>query len=123
VIVGSVNARLEAVLQLQIEDSSGQLHMIEVVIDTGFTGDLTLRSAQLSALGLPPTGGIIAQLADGSIQSTTVHDAIMMWDDNPVQVGVRAVETDPLLGTRLLAGYELKIVFVVGGAVTLVAIP
>ena len=76
--VGSVNARLEAVLPLQIEDSSGHLHTIELVIDTGFNGDLTLRTAQISALGLPSRGALVTQLADGSTQRMAVHDAILM---------------------------------------------
>jgi clan AA aspartic protease len=123
VIVGSVNARLEAILQLQIEDSSGHLHTIETVIDTGFTGDMTLPVAQISALGLPWVGDLVVRLADGSLLTIDVHDAILWWDGNPIQVRIRAVETEPLLGTPLLAGYELKVQFVPGGAVTIVSIP
>jgi clan AA aspartic protease len=118
-----VNPRLEATVRLQIEDSSGHLHLIEVVIDTGFTGDLTLPIAQISALGLPWRGQQVTQLADGSVQTTDVYDAILMWDDNPTQIRVQAVETNPLLGTRLLAGHELKVQFRPGGAVTIERIP
>jgi predicted aspartyl protease len=123
VIVGTVNARLEATLQFQIEDSSGHLHVIDTVIDTGFTGDLTLRLAQISALGLPQTGVIVAQLADGTLHRTAVHEAILVWDYHPAQVRIQAVETTPLLGTRLLAGHELKVHFVPGGTVTIERIP
>jgi predicted aspartyl protease len=123
VIVGTVNARLEATLQLQIEDSSGHLHTIEVAIDTGFTGDLTMRAAEISALGLPRRGRQIAQMADGSVLTTDTFDAILMWDDNPVLVRIQAVETNPLLGTRLLRGHELRAQFVPGGAVTIVPFP
>jgi predicted aspartyl protease len=123
VIVGSVNARLEAMLQLQIEDSSGHLQVIDTVIDTGFTGDLTLPIARLVAPGLPWAGEVVLQLGDGSAQTIDVYKAILMWDSNPIQVGVYAVETAPLLGTRLLAGHEVKVQFVPGGAVTIVPIP
>src|SRR5947208_1841723 len=97
-MVGSVNARLEVVLQLQIEDSAGHLHVIDVVVDTGFTGELTLPNAQIWTLGLPWQGEVDMQLADGTRQTYDVYDAILMWDDNPVQIGVQAVETNPLLG-------------------------
>jgi predicted aspartyl protease len=123
VITGSVNAQLEAVLQLQIEDSSGHLHPLEVVIDTGFTGDLTLPGAQISAFGLPRVGDLVARLADGSLITVDVHDAILWWDGYPVQVRVRAVDTTPLVGTGLLAGHELKVRLVPGGAVTIERIP
>src|SRR5258707_1376398 len=102
-MVGSVNARLEATLQVQIESSSGHSHDFDTIIDTGFTGDLTMRMAQVSALGLPWVGSVVAQLADGSLQTIDVHDAILWWDGNPVQASIQAVETEPLLGTRLLA--------------------
>jgi clan AA aspartic protease len=123
VIVGIVNARLEATLQLQIEDSSGHLHTIEVVVDTGFTGDLTLRAGEIAALGLPQLGELPTVLADGTVLTTDIHDAILHWDDVPIQVGIQAVETQPLLGTRLLRGHELKAQFVPGGAITIVPFP
>ena len=122
-IVGSVNARLEAMLQLQVEDSSGRLPGIDTVIDTGFTGELTLPNAQISAPGLSWAGEVVLQLGDGSAQTIDVYDAILWWDSNPVQVGVYAVETAPLLGTRLLAGHEVKVQYVPGGAVVIVPIP
>jgi clan AA aspartic protease len=123
VITGSVNALLEAVLPLQIEDASGHLHTIEIVIDTGFTGDMTLPIAQISTLGLPRVGSTVVRLVDGSLRKIDVHDAILWWDGNPVQVRVRAVDTEPLLGTGLLSGHELKVEFVPGGAVTVVPFP
>jgi predicted aspartyl protease len=117
------NARLEAVLSFWIEDSSGHLHLVEPVIDTGFNGDLTLPIAQVSALGLSFRSRIVSQLANGSLQTIDAHSAILHWDMNLVQIRVQAVGTTPLLGTRLMAGHELKVQFVPGGAVTLERIP
>ena len=122
-IVGSVNARLEAILQLEIEDSSRHLQIIDTVIDTGFTGAMTLPIAEISALGLSWAGEVVLQLGDGSTQTIDVFDAILWWNGNPLQVGVYAVETAPLLGTCLLAGHEVKVQFVPGGAVTIIPIP
>jgi predicted aspartyl protease len=122
-IVGSVNTRPDAMLSLQIEESSGQLDTIDPVIDTGFTGDLTLPTVRISALGLPATGVLIGQLADGSQQMISVHAGILWWDGYPIQVRIQAIGTDSLLGTGLLAGHELKVQFVPGGAVTITRIP
>ena len=41
-ITGTVTAEREAVINLQVCDTSGQQYSIEAVIDTGFTGALTL---------------------------------------------------------------------------------
>ena len=122
-INGLVNARLEATVQLQIEDSAGQLHTIDTIIDTGFSSDLTLRSAEVAALGLSWSSQIDALLANGTIVTLDVYNAILWWDGYPILVRVRAVETDPLLGTGLLAGFELKVPFVAGGVLTIERIP
>jgi predicted aspartyl protease len=122
-IVGSVNARLEAILRLQIEDSSGHLHIFDTIIDTGFNGDVTLTTAEILALGLPRLGEVISQLADGGLQRIDVYDAILWWDSYATQVRVQAVETDSILGTGVLAGYELKLPFVAGATVTIDRIP
>ena len=122
-IVGSVNARLEGVLELQIEHSSGHLHLFDFIIDTGFNGHLTLRAAQISALGLPWRGFVVSTLADGTVLRNEIYDAILMWDENPLQVNIQTVESDPLLGTGVLAGYEMKFPFLAGATVTIEHIP
>jgi hypothetical protein len=70
-ITGRVNARLEATVQLQIEDPTGHLHTIETIIDTGYSSDLTLRAAQISALGLRWRNHVFARLADGTCCGST----------------------------------------------------
>jgi predicted aspartyl protease len=122
-ISGRVNTRLEAGLPLEIEDSTGHLHSIEPIIDTAFNGDLSLRMAQISLLGLSWVGSLPCRLADGSVQTNDVYDAILWWDGNPLTIRVRPMETTPLLGTRLLGGHEVNIRLVPGGVVTVTLIP
>ena len=52
-IQGSVNAAYEAVVTLAVRGPAGQTTEIDAVIDTGFTGFLTLPPALVSELGLP----------------------------------------------------------------------
>lgn len=52
-ITGIVNANLEATIRLTIMGPAGQPHEIEAIIDTGFTGFLTLPPTLVSILGLP----------------------------------------------------------------------
>jgi len=52
-INGNVNTDLEATILLVVQDVNGQPHDIDAVIDTGFSGFLTLPPALIFALGLP----------------------------------------------------------------------
>ena len=52
-MTGTVNADLEPLLKLTVRDARGQSHDVEVVMDTGFNGFLTLPPALIAALGLP----------------------------------------------------------------------
>ena len=45
-----------------------------------------------------------------------------MWNGTPGRVAVDAADIDPLVGMRLLDGYELTIRTVVGGQVTIKAL-
>ena len=51
-IIGMVNAHREAIIALIVQDANGQGHAIDAVIDTGFTGFLTLPPARIAVLGL-----------------------------------------------------------------------
>jgi predicted aspartyl protease len=51
-ITGMVNANREATIRLVVSGPSGQQQEIEAIIDTGFTGFLTLPPALIQALGL-----------------------------------------------------------------------
>lgn len=49
----SVNAANEAVVPLRLQGPEGQPRDIEAVVDTGYSGFLTLPSALVGELGLP----------------------------------------------------------------------
>ena len=63
---GAVNAAHEAVLTLSLEGPAGETRDIAAVVDTGFTGFLTVTPALAVELGLPFEGTARATLADGS---------------------------------------------------------
>jgi clan AA aspartic protease len=106
-----------------VQDANGQSHDVEVVIDTGFNGFLTLPPALIAALGLPWLCRQQGQLADGSVLAIDVHVATVDWNGQPRRVEVEAVDAKPLLGTALMEGSELRIQVVPGGSVTIVEPP
>jgi len=123
VIVGSVNTYLEAIVRLVISGPPGQEQELDAVIDTGFNGFLTLPPRLISTLGLPFRRRGRAVLADGSESLFDIYEARVLWDGQSRRVAIDAVETEPLIGMALLSGYELTVQVVVGGRVSLKAIP
>jgi clan AA aspartic protease len=66
-----------------VRAASGQPHEVEMVIDTGFNGFLTLPPALIAALGLRWLCRQQAELADGSVQAFDVYVAPVDWDGQP----------------------------------------
>jgi clan AA aspartic protease len=122
-IIGIVNANLEATIRLIVRGAQGQEQEIEAVIDTGFTGSLTLPAELIAALGLTWRGHAQAELADGSLHLFDVYAATLLWDDRARMVEIDATDSDPLVGMGLLHGYDLRIQVVEGGKVTIEMLP
>jgi clan AA aspartic protease len=122
VITGVVNTDREATIRLAVYDSNGQQLEFEAVIDTGFTGSLTLPSSAIATLGLAFTGRGQVVLGDGSIELFDMFTGTVLWDGQRQLVEIDAADTDPLVGMALIYGYELNIQAVDGGNVTLTRI-
>jgi clan AA aspartic protease len=122
-IRGVVNARHEAVVRLRVRGPGGAELDFEALIDTGFTGSLTLPSAAVTALGLVRQSGGSVALGDGSVRHFDVYAAEVEWDGNWRPVLVSAIGDEILVGMRLLAGHELRVAVVPGGPVEISPIP
>ena len=116
-IEGAVNANLEAVVTLPLQDSSGQTREVEAVVDTGFNGYLTLPPMLMENLELPVLGDGEAVLADGSQTAFDVYGVTVLWDGQPMYVETGAVGVDPLVGMALLERHNLNIDIEDGGRV------
>jgi clan AA aspartic protease len=123
VIAGTVTADQEAVIPLPLLDNSGQEHSVDAVVDTGFTGALTLPAALIAMLGLPFRCRQQVMLADGSLIIADVFVGQVSWDGQPRVAEVEAAETEPLVGMTLLHGSELSVQVIDGGSVTIQALP
>ena len=122
-IIGRVNAHREALIPLNVQDANGHGRALDAIIDTGFTGSLTLPPALIATLGLTWRGYVSAILGDGSLQQFEVYAATVLWDGQARVVEIDAADTDPLVGMGLLYGYEVRIQAIEGGAVTIEALP
>ena len=120
-ILGAVNDAYEAVISLTVQGPSGQSREVEAVIDTGFTGFLSLPSALATELGLPFLTYESAFLADGSLVRFSVHDATALWDGRPRRVYAHLSNATPLIGMRMLDDHDLSIQVRDGGRVVIQA--
>ncbi|MCG9890550.1 MAG: clan AA aspartic protease [Thermosynechococcaceae cyanobacterium MS004] len=122
-MLGTVNANREAVIQLAVIGKNQKRQGIKAVIDTGYTGFLTLPSTVIEALALTWYMQQEGVLGDGSLCIFNVYEALVIWDGQLKSVEINESETEPLVGMGLLEGYELKIEGVAGGLVSIAALP
>jgi clan AA aspartic protease len=118
-IIGAVNANREATIRLTVRGDNGHEDEIEAVIDTGFSGFLTLPYMLIVLLGLTWLGREQGELADGSIQVFDAYSATVIWDGRERIVETDATDTEPLIGMGLIYGHDLRIQAVEGGMVTI----
>jgi clan AA aspartic protease len=122
-IVGNVNTKREPVVQLAVFGENQQRQGIKAIIDTGYTGFLTLPSTIITTLGLTWYMQQEGILGDGSLCMFNVYEASVIWDGQIRTIEINESEADPLVGMGLLEGYELKIQAIAGGLVTITALP
>lgn len=122
-MMGNVNSRREAIIQFVVLGENKQRQAIKAVIDTGYTGFLTLPSAIITTLGLTWYMQEEGILGNGSLCLFNVFEATVIWDGQLKSIEVNESETDPLVGMGLLEGYELNIQGFTGGLVTIKALP
>ena len=120
-IEGMVNAAYEPVVSLSIQGPTGQSREIEAVIDTGFTGFLTLPPELISELGLPFLAGNRATIADGSEVTFPSYRIAVLWEGQSREIEADAVDITPLIGMRMLGGHDLSIQVRDGGRVVIEA--
>jgi clan AA aspartic protease len=123
VLTGTVNSSYEAVVRLRVRGPNGRDLEAEAIIDTGFTGSLTLPRDVVNRLDLRFQGHERGVLADGSEGFFEIYEALVLWNGRFRPVSVDVVDTTPLLGMSLLRGSELAIQVVEGGEVVIQELP
>jgi clan AA aspartic protease len=118
---GRVNQRCEATLSIAVKNNE-TTQMVDAVIDTGFSGFLTLPSETIAALGFSWEGRDVATLGDGTFCTFEVYIGLVIWDGQYREIYINESETAPLIGMQLLRGYDLRIQAIEGGLVTIEAL-
>lgn len=118
---GRVNQRCEATLGIAVRHNE-TTQMVDAVIDTGFSGFLTLPSEMIATLGFSWEGRDFATLGDGTFCTFEVYIGLVIWDGQYREIYINESETVPLIGMQLLRGYDLRIQAIEGGLVTIEAL-
>jgi clan AA aspartic protease len=121
-INGIVDQNCEATVRLVVSNESKQRQVINAVIDTGFTGFLTLPLTVINSLSLRLYSREEGTLGDGSTCIFDVYSGLVIWDGEYRYIDVNASETDPLVGMSLLYGYRIQLDAIEGGTVTIQAL-
>ena len=121
-IVGVVQGR-EPLIRLTIRGFRGRQQEIEAVVDSGYTGWLTLPPTTIAALNLRWRTFGRGILADGSVSAFDVYQANVVWDGRVRSVFVDEFAATPLVGMAMMRGYEYKMQVRARGKVTIKRLP
>lgn len=110
---------LEPRIELGVAGSDGVFRTLSVVVDTGFTGWLTLPPELIRELGLKYQGERYTVFADGQGTMVELYVARISWDGQALHRLVHQSDSVPLIGMYLMTGYHLAVDVRAGGAVTL----
>ncbi len=100
-------------------DGEGRPRSVEVVLDTGFTGYLTLPTASIRQLGLPSVGQRTFEMANGELFEFEVYIGSVSWHRRPSDMLVLQSDSIPLLGMTLLWDSRVTVDALNDGEVTI----
>lgn len=118
-ITGHVTPNREARVPITVRGPGGREAAINPVLDTGFTGHLTLASRLIAELGLLEIDLAQTILADGTMIDVAVYEAIVLWGDQELVIPVEESEGGALIGMSLLWGSEVTFRAEENGPVTI----
>lgn len=116
---GKVDQNFEVMIHLVVGDADSKRHTIDALIDTGFTGFLSLPMAVISDLNLKLCEREEGTLGDGSLCTFDVYRGFVIWDGQLRRIDVNAAEITPLVGMSLLKGYRMQLDAIVGREVSI----
>ena len=112
-------AGLQAWVTIEVAGSDEAFRSTEVVVDTGFTGWLTLPGTVIEQMRLELYGRRPAVLANGETEILDLYFALVQWHSQTRPVMIHQADGRPLMGMALLSGSHLLVDASEGGEVTI----
>ena len=112
-------AGLQAWVTIEVAGSDEAFHPTDAIVDTGFTGWLTLPGTVIEQMQLDLYGRRPAVLANGETEVLDLYFAYVQWHGHVRPVMVHQAGGRPLMGMALLSGSRLLVDASEGGEVTI----
>ena len=78
-ISGRVSEELDPLVTIEIGSVQGNFQPVEVVVDTGFSGELALPSEFIQSLGLDYIDDVRVVMADHQARWVGAYDGAVSW--------------------------------------------
>ena len=107
-----VDEKKQARIPISVAGSRGKI-TINALIDTGFSGSLSLPIELAVELGLELTGRIFIELADGSIKKELIFKGKLELDEEEKETEILLNESEEtLIGASLFSNKKLELDFI-----------
>ena len=116
-IRGAFNESFQPMVAVEISDGDGEYHPVEALMDTGFSGHLTLPPDEVARLGLAYVDRTPLTLAGDQQLHASVYEGLVRWLGQPARAYVIAMDGPPLLGMSMLANSKITILAQTGGEI------
>ena len=116
-IEGTVDAALEARVTLAVSGTAERSSRVDALVDTGYSGHITLPPEVVNDLGLVRVGRTTLELANGDKERVGTYIASVDWSGTERSIVVHEIESEPLVGMQLLEDHRLQIDVERGGRV------
>ena len=118
-IRGRVTGDKAVLIRLGVLDDSGRAWPVNAVLDTGFTGDISLPTSTIRRLMLSPRGQRWFTLADGERAVMNAYSGRVIWHERPRDVVVIESEDVAMVGMDLVWGSRVTLEARDGGDVSI----
>ncbi|MDE2778156.1 MAG: clan AA aspartic protease [Chloroflexota bacterium] len=116
---GMISPRLEPVVNLNVIGTNGRTRRVELVLDSGFDGDLSLPSSTIQELGLQLLDNYETTLANGERAQFAGYEGQVEWHGRRRNMLVLETVSESLLGMNLLWRNRITMDVVANGPVTI----
>lgn len=116
---GHVVKGLEIIVPIRLLDGRGDVVEVDFVIDTGSTAELTLPPEAIEILGLKPLKTVPETLANDTVIECTVYAVRAFWHGQLRTVEVTELDSDALLGMRMMSKCRVTFDVIDGGSAEL----
>ena len=118
-VIRNPDGGLEAWVAARVLSAYGDLQQCSVIVDTGFTGWLTLPSADIRRLGLISAGYRRSITASGEAESFAYYETWVLWHGLLRWAEILESIDQPLLGMELMEGSQITVDASDGGEVVI----